>query len=255
MGQVSTPLTELWFHCFRQRAQPRWRLFCFPYSGGGTAIYRTWATHLPDAIEVWAAQLPGREKRLRETAFTDVPKLLAALGEALTPLLDRPVAFFGHSMGAWLCFELARFLRSVQAPQPQALFLSAQRAPSIPLRRAPIAQLPEPEFLNALRRFNGTPAELLEHAEFMQIMLPMLRADFALYESYTYHPEPPLTCPFTVFGGLQDFDVPREDLTPWRELTTAATTFRMVPGDHFFIKTAPGVVTQAVAQDLLRLGK
>lgn len=250
MAPSVTPLTALWFSCPRPRGQARWRLFCFPYAGGGAAIYRTWAAQLPDFIEVWVAQLPGREKRLREAAFTELPKLLVALGTALPPLLDRPFAFFGHSMGALLSFELARFLRSAPAPQPQALFLSAHRAPMLPRRHPPIAQRPEPEFLAALRALNGTPTELLEHAEFMQLMLPMLRADFALCETYTYLPAPPLTCPFTVFGGLQDFGVPHEDLTPWRALTTGPTTVHMVPGDHFFINTAQATLTQAVAQGL-----
>ena len=116
------------------------------------------------------------------------------------------------------------------------LFVSAGRAPQIPHRGPPIHTLPEKEFLAELRRLNGTPSELLEHEELMEIMLPLLRADFAMYETYVYSNEPPLNCPISAFGGLQDHRVKDSDLEAWRAQTNASFSLRMFPGDHFFLK-------------------
>jgi medium-chain acyl-[acyl-carrier-protein] hydrolase len=249
---IATLSVMQWFNISRRQPPARARLFCFPYAGGGAPIYRNWSQSLPAEIEVCAAQLPGRGSRIKETPFSDLSEMVAVIAEAIVPYLDLPVAFFGHSMGAMIAFELARKLRETQNMQPAHLFISGRRAPQVP-KDDPISHnLPEPELLKELQRLNGTPAEVLEHPELMQLMLPLLRADFSVVETYRYRPGAPLDCPVTVFGGLQDPEVSREHLEAWGEQTNAGFSLRMLPGDHFFLNTpsAQALLLRAISQEL-----
>lgn len=237
----------------RPNTHARLRLFCFPYAGGAATIYRLWQDKLPLSVEVSPVQLPGRGKRLSETPFTDVQAMVRAAAEALRPYMDMPFAFFGHSMGAMISFELARELRREHRVMPRQLFLSARRAPQVKNREKITYNLPDAEFIDDLRTLEGTPKEVLEQPELMQLMMPLLRADFAVCDTYEYVEEPPLDCPISVFGGLQDSGVTREHLQAWREQTTGAFSLRMVPGDHFFLNAAPAVLFQGLSQDLREL--
>src|SRR5438552_2333015 len=147
----------------RPRPDPRarLRLFCFPYAGGGASQFRTWAEGLPPEVELCPVQLPGREGRLRETPFTRIAPLVAALVTALRGYLDTPYAFFGHSLGALVGFELARALRRTGGPGPRGLLVSAYRAPDLPDPDPPLHLLSSPAFWDELRRLNGTPPEVL----------------------------------------------------------------------------------------------
>jgi medium-chain acyl-[acyl-carrier-protein] hydrolase len=231
----------------------RRRLFCFPYAGGGASAYRGWAAALPADLEVCPVQLPARESRLREAAFERPAPLVAALAEALQSHLDLPFAFFGHSMGAMIAFELTRELRRRGGPQPLHIFVSARRAPQVPAREEAIHDLPEPEFLAKLRELNGTPEEVLQHAELMRLLMPVLRADFAVNETYVYRLEAPLDAGISAFGGLGDVEVTREDLALWSEHTRGPFRLRMLPGDHFFLHGARDLIAESVARDLAEL--
>jgi medium-chain acyl-[acyl-carrier-protein] hydrolase len=242
--------SDSWITRRKPSPQARLRLFCFPYAGGGVSIFRAWSDGLPADVEVCPVQLPGRGTRLMEPPFTRLSPLIEALTQALFPLLDKPFAFFGHSLGALVSFELARQLRRQYAVQPVRLFISADRAPQIPNRDPPIHSLSEGEFLVELRRLNGTPREVLEDEELRQIMLPLLRADFAVYETYGYRTEPPLNCPISAFGGLQDHRVNRGDLEAWRDQTSVSFSLRMFPGDHFFLNTTLPVLLRVLSQEL-----
>ncbi len=241
---------DSWIAFRKPNPQARLRLFCFPYAGTGASIFRTLSDGLPADVEVCPIQFPGRGTRLMETPFTQLSPLIQALAQAMVPLLDKPFAFFGHSLGALVGFELARQLRRQSGVQPVRLFVSADRAPQIPHRDRPIHALPEAEFLGELRRLNGIPREVLEEAELMQIMLPVLRADFAVYENYVYSSEPPLPCPISTFGGLQDHRVSRGDLEAWRDQTSGSFSLRMFPGDHFFLRTTQPLLLQVLSQEL-----
>jgi medium-chain acyl-[acyl-carrier-protein] hydrolase len=199
-------------------------------------------------VEVCPVQLPGRGTRLMERPFTRVVPLVAALADALHPFLDRPFAFFGHSLGTLVSFALARRLRSRYGAGPAHLFVSAGPAPHLPHRHSPIHDLPDKDFLGALRQMNGTPTELLDHRELMELMLPVLRADFALYETYAYSTEPPLDCPITAFGGLHDLRVNDGDLQAWQAHTTASFSIRKFPGGHFFLNEP--VFLETLAEEL-----
>src|SRR5262245_6534617 len=141
------PASPLWFNCQKSGVAPGVRLFCFPYAGGGATIYNGWSGILPNQVEVCAVLLPGRGNRMMEPAVTEVGALVRALAEALENSLDRPFAFFGHSMGALICFELARHLRERGGPRPVHLFVSGRHAPQLPNTQRIVHDLPEDEFL------------------------------------------------------------------------------------------------------------
>jgi medium-chain acyl-[acyl-carrier-protein] hydrolase len=226
------------------------RLFCFPYAGGSALIYRDWWKGLTSHIEVCAVQLPGRGMRLGEPPFTRVEPLVDALMPVIMAHADKPFAFFGHSMGALISFELARALRREHGVEPFHLFISGRQAPSV-TDNEKTYDLPEQEFIEEVRRLNGTPKEILENAELMHLMLPLLRADFQLCETYTHAPGPPLDCPLTVFGGMQDCVTP-EELDQWRAYTNGPFALRRLPGDHFFLHTSQPLMLKVLAQKLLQ---
>ena len=205
---------------------------------------------MPADVEVCPVQYPGRGTRLKETPFTRLSPLVEALAEALAPLLDKPFAIFGHSMGALAGFELARQLRGQSGIRPVRFFVSADRAPQIPPRDRPIHALSEDDFLAELRRLKGIPGIVLEDAELMQLMLPIVRADVAAYETYVYATESPLDFPISAFGGLEDRRVNRADLEAWREQTSASFSLRTFPGDHFFLNTTQPLILQLLSQEL-----
>ena len=247
---TTTVAADPWLACRERKPHARLRLFCFPYAGGNAAIFRTWPDGLPADVEVCPVQLPGRGTRLMEPPFTQLSPLIQALAPALFPLLDKPFALFGHSLGALVSFELARHLRRQCGLHPVRLFVSAGRAPQIPNRDLPMHSLPEEEFVAKLRRLNGTPREVFEHEELMEIVLPLLRADLAVYETYVYSSEPPLNCHISTFGGLQDRNVTHSDLEAWRDQTTGSFSSRMFPGDHFFLNTTQPLLLQVLSQEL-----
>jgi medium-chain acyl-[acyl-carrier-protein] hydrolase len=225
-----------WIAYHKPRPGARVRLYCFPYAGGAASIFRGWADALPAEIEVRPVQPPGRESRIREPAFTRVEPLVAAFlaghGDDLGAM---PAAFFGHSMGALLAYELARALRREGRPAPVRLFVSARRAPHLPARERPIYALPEEEFRAELRELKGTPEEVLDHPELMELVGPLLRADFELIDTYEHAPGDPLGCPISAFGGIADATVSEEEMAGWRRHTAGPFRLRMLPGDHFFL--------------------
>jgi medium-chain acyl-[acyl-carrier-protein] hydrolase len=226
------------------------RLFCFPYAGGSASAFYTWPAHLPASIELCAVQLPGRETRMREPLFDHVAPLTGVLAETLASYFDKPFAFFGHSMGAIISFELARELRRQGQTNLKALFVSARVPPQIQVRQRPVYLMPEPELIATLRTFNGTPEVVFQDPELLGMLLPVLRADFAINECYTYSDEPPLDIPITAFGGTQDTIVDAGELGGWAQQTRGAFQLRMLAGDHFFLNTAQPQLIQAIIHNL-----
>lgn len=241
-----------WLTCFAPQPQATVRLFCFPYAGGGARAFQAWAGALAPTLEVWAVQLPGRESRLREPPVTRMDALARGVAAALRPYADKPFALYGHSMGAKLCFEVARQLRREGAPQPAHLSVSGCPAPQLPSDEPPSYTLPEAEFLNRLRQLNGTPREVLENPELMELLSPVLRADFEAIDTYRFTPEPPLDLPIAAYGGLQDEEATCEQLEAWREHTSAGFVLRMLPGDHFFLHSNQHLFLHTLTRDLLR---
>lgn len=206
---------------------------------------------MPVSIEVCPVQLPGRFNRIEEPAFRVLPDLVSLLVSEIGSYLDKPFAFFGHSMGALVSFELARYLRRTRNIEPFHLIVSGRRAPQLLDDRRPVHSLSEPEFIAELARLQGTPPEVLQHPELMELALPVLRSDFELCERYSFRSEPPLGCPITAFGGTEDVDVSRADLEAWHQQTSSTLSVRMVAGDHFFIHAFEDWLIDQVTRSLL----
>lgn len=242
---------EAWLSVPKPSLAPRVKLFCFPYAGGSAAVYRPWADVLPPDIEVNAIQLPGREWRLKEPPIDSLEVLLSELMVVLAPSMDIPFAFFGHSLGALVSFELARTLRRERHIEPVHLFVSAYRAPQLPNDEPQMHDAIEEDVVTALRSMRGTPDDVLGNRDLMELLLPALRADFAIADRYEYVDEPPLSAPISVFGGLGDADFERRQLEPWAAQTTGAFKLRMMPGSHFFINEAADLLLRALFNDLM----
>jgi surfactin synthase thioesterase subunit len=227
------------------------RLFCFPYAGGGASTFASWAACLPAGVEVFPVQLPGRENRLREPLFRELPPLVEALATALTPLLNRPFAFFGHSLGALIAFELTRWLRRHSGPLPMLLMLSAQAPPHLPRNYPSPYALSDDSFLQELaRRYGGIPSQLFSDRELRELFLPVLQADFALLAAYRYQAEAPLEMSLEVFGGEQDRAVRHDELYAWQEHTRGPIRLRLYPGDHFYVKPSRDALMADIARAL-----
>lgn len=244
---------DVWVIRPRPNPKAALRMFCFPFAGGNAATYRAWPELLPPEVELCAVQLPGRGARLREQPFRQIEPLVAALLPALQPFLDRPFVLFGHSMGSLIAFELCRALRQLRRPGPLHLFVSGRFAPQLPDPDPPCYALPEPEFIQELRRLQGTPEEVLNNPDLLELVLPLLRADFELSETYRYLPGPPLGCPISAFGGAEDHEVSAAGLDAWREQTRSTFRARTLPGDHFFLVPRQAELLAAVSEDLAHL--
>lgn len=241
---------SFWIRYAKSNVQARVRLFCFAYAGGGAGVFRAWGSRLPPEIEVCPIELPGRGSRIMASPFTRLTPLIEMLAQDIQPYLTMPFAFFGHSMGGLISFELTRQLRRQLAAVPTHLLISAYRAPQLPHTNPPIHQLPDSAFVEALRSFNGTPQAVLENTELMRLMLPTLRADFAVCETYVYTHEEPLGCPISVFGGLQDREVSQSELEAWHKQTYNSFTLRMFAGHHFFLHSAQESLLEVMSQEL-----
>ena len=239
-----------WFVVHRPVLNPVLRLFCFPFAGGGALVYRDWSEHVPRGVEVCAVQLPGREGRFKERPYTRLADLVQGLVPAFTTHSQLPSVFFGHSMGALVAFEVARELRRRQQRGPELLMVSGCRGPQRRDTDPPIHDLPEPDFVEEIRKLNGTPEAIFGNQELLQLLLPVLRADFEVCETYAYQEEKPLSCPVAAFGGTEDEDVSPEDVAAWSHETTASFTQRMFPGDHFYLLDQPVPLMQQVIAQL-----
>lgn len=212
------------------------RLFCFPSSGGAAQSFRNWQRHFGDAVEVCPVQLPGRWTRRHEPLLRSMAELVAAAGTALLPLFDRPFGFFGHSVGAIAGFELTRWLRRHRHPMPSQLLIAARCAPSEPDLLPQLHQLPDRAFIDQMQaRYEGIPQAILDEPEMLALLLPILRADIEISETYQYRDEAPLDVPMHVYGGITDRAVTTEQLAAWQAHSTRTITHRMFPGGHFFV--------------------
>lgn len=224
-----------WLLALRGAGPLRHRLFCFPYAGAGATVYRRLARLVPPGLEICAVQLPGREERLTETAFVRLDAIVSALVREIQPLTAAPFAFFGHSMGALIAFELARELRRQGLAMPQHLFVSGRRPPHLPGRSRPLHALPSAELRRELRELQGMPAEVLDNVELMALVEPILRADFEVCETYAYAAGEPLDVPLSVFGGTSDPEAPADELEGWRRHSARFAGVRLLPGHHFYL--------------------
>lgn len=198
-----------------------------------------------------AVQLPGRGGRIREQPIASIPTLTELLTPEFLPLLDRPYAFFGHSMGAVLAMELARVIASTGRRGPEHLFLSARRPPHLPRLEADLHRLPDDAFLKLLgSRYGGVPAEVLQEPDLLALFLPALRADITALETFTPGDAEPLTCPITAYGGDEDRLVTLDQLRDWRGYTSGGFRVKQFRGGHFYLQDRRDELVSDVTQVL-----
>ena len=241
--------------CLGRRATPAYRLICVPYAGAGAAAYFAFREGLAPDIEAWAVRLPGRETRVAEPALTDIRSVVELLtdeiaGDQSLSAGSVPFALFGHSMGALIAFELARSLRRRGLPVPVRLFVSGRRAPAMPDDQPSLHRLPSAAFLAAIERLGGLPTEILADVEMVDLILPALRADFAVCETYEHRVEPPLPCGISAFGGRSDPTTTPGQLAGWQAESGGRFTSRLYDGDHFFLHVHTGPILRAIREDL-----
>lgn len=245
LDRPAMPVSGDWIIRPRPVPNARARLVCCPYAGGAASIYRAWAPLLSPGIELCALQLPGREQRHREPPLTSMEEVVEATVQATLLLADRPLVLFGHSMGAIIAYETARAL-ATRGILVRHLIVSGRRAPHLGRIRDNAHDLPDADLVKQLRRLNGTPAEVLENDELLAIILPVVRADFRVIETYVQKETTRLTCDLSVLGGESDTDVDLASLHAWREVTTGKVEIRTFPGDHFYLSSQRTALLQFI---------
>lgn len=245
--------TNPWFQVPRPAPGAALRLFCFPYAGGSAAIYDGWGAALFGDVEVVAVQYPGRGNRFHEPLIDRCSDMVAALLPQIRPLLAKPFAFFGHSNGGLISYELARALQREGVSQQVHHFVSGHRAIHLPQTDHAKHQLPDDEFIRELVDLGGTPQELLESRELLDLFLPVLRADFALSETYTFPGGAPLRSSMSLLYGSDDIAVPESDVLRWIELVDGRIDYRCFNGGHFFVQSHKQQVIDFVSDRLGRL--
>jgi surfactin synthase thioesterase subunit/glycosyltransferase involved in cell wall biosynthesis len=233
---AARPEAHRWFPSIEDATPGKLRLFCFPWAGGGALPYKAWREPLSAVAAVVPVRLPGREARSSEPAFEQMGPLVQALLEEIRPFLDERFAFFGHSMGAGIAFELARALRNAGLPLPVSLHVSGARAPQYRLHHQPPPEPSLRDFIEELRRLEGFPPSVLNNPELLKLALPPLLSDARLYRSYRYVPGAPLPIPIFAYGGDADPNVTLENLEAWREQTSVHFSSREFEGGHFYLE-------------------
>jgi medium-chain acyl-[acyl-carrier-protein] hydrolase len=250
---LSVPATNPWIAARAPKPEAEVRLFCFPFAGGGASTYRDWQSALGPRIDVYPVQLPGREDRLKERPESSMRVLASRLADALRPLLRGRFAFFGHSMGALIQYELTRELERRGADLPFMILPAARRAPHIALQSEPIHELSDEAFLKRLiDRYQAIPASVLAEPELMALFLPMLKADFRMLETYRYEDAAALRAPISAFAGARDAGETAALVWKWRELTAGPFRLDVIDGGHFFLSESRATLLPAVSSALLR---
>jgi medium-chain acyl-[acyl-carrier-protein] hydrolase len=231
------------------------RLVCFPNAGSGAAGYRAFAPLLAPEAELTIVRLPGREARIAEEPHRALDELVPRLAGELAPQLDvgtRRLAFFGHSMGALVAFELARHLRREGARLPDRMIVSGRPAPHVPYPPGYefVHTLPEDRLVDRLRGYSGTPEALLADPDLLRMFLPTLRADFEVVETYRHREEEPLPCGISAYGGRSDAEVPSTALEGWSAHTSGPFRARLFDGGHFYLDESRPLVARTILTDL-----
>ena len=243
------PPASVWFRTFVHRPAAELRLVCFPHAGGTAAGFRGWGEQLPPSIEVVAVQYPGRQDRFGEPPAPDMATLADEITRSLLPLLDRPVAFFGHSMGGTVAYEVARRLPRELRPALVRLFASARRGPA---ECRPL----EPRYrgveglVTYVRELGGMGAALLDDPDLREIVIPPLLGDFHIVDTYRHVPGRPLSCPVTAVVGSHDPSNTRAEGEQWAQYTTADFEVRELPGGHFYTETATAELMALLTEKL-----
>ncbi|XRQ13795.1 thioesterase II family protein [Actinomadura welshii] len=223
-----------WFRCTENRPWASMRLFCLPHAGGSAVFYRPWAKEISPAVEVHAVQYPGRADRMADAMVTDAHQLARLVAGAMAPLMDRPAALFGHSMGAVLAYEVARLLQE-RGSAPVHVFASGARPPH-DRGEDRVGDRDDDGIVAEMVKLGGSDAEALQDPELRELVLPYVRNDFRLIEDYAHRAAGPrLAVPVTALIGDADPHVTREQAARWAEVTDGRFALKVLPGGHFYL--------------------
>ncbi|MFF1918024.1 thioesterase II family protein [Streptomyces sp. NPDC058239] len=237
-----------WVRRFHPAPEATTRLVCFPHAGGSASYYFPVSRTLSPEIDVLAIQYPGRQDRRAEPCVPDLRTLADLVVQRLAPWLDRPLALFGHSMGATLAFEVAvRLERS--GTVPLSLFASGRRAPSRH-RTETVHLLDDDGLIANVKRLSGTATQILDDDEVLRMVLPSIRSDYKAAETYRYQPVPRLHCPVVVLTGDQDPQVTLDEAEAWANHTTGTFELTRFSGGHFFLNNHAHRVTKELRDHL-----
>ncbi|NEO76845.1 MAG: alpha/beta fold hydrolase [Moorea sp. SIO4G3] len=242
--------TRRWIAYHQPKPNARLRLFCFHPWGSSASMFQGWSDQLLTDIEVLPIQLPGRQRRLQEKPFTEFVPLIQVLGEIISPYLDRPFAFFGHSMGALIAFELAHVLEQEYNLKPLHLFLSAALPPSDTSLSKEFESFSQEQRLNYLMNISEIPKDIYDDPSLLQELMNVFKADLKLLQSYTYVEKPPLSCPISSFGGINDSLTSEKQLSEWSKYTSSTFEVQMFPGKHMFLKDSQKLLLDTIYQML-----
>jgi medium-chain acyl-[acyl-carrier-protein] hydrolase len=240
---------DRWVPFRHEGAVVRCRLFAFPHAAGNAALYRPLRRLMPPEVDFCPIELPGRAARLDEPPFTSMSSLMEQLHHALQPLMAIPFGFFGHSVGAWMAYEAARQLRSVDGRRCVHLFVSGRGSPKgVAADLASARPRSDDELLAILHGFGGTPAAIMQRPELVAVLLPALRADLALVDGYRLDPGDRIACPITAFGGADDHSH-SGSLQSWRDFTSGNFRTCIFTGGHFYFAPVAADLAEEIVQD------
>lgn len=223
------------------------RLFCFSHAGGAASSFRSWQSFFPSYVEICPIQLPGRENRFKEPFITNMDDLIDKMWPYISVVLDYPFAFFGHSLGGLIAFELAKKIQQENRGTLLNLFISAASAPNYGESTHAFHQLPDDQFIQHLRKYGGMPEQILQDADALNVFLPRLRADFTLFETYRNRVPFPINAPIRVFGGNEDYLIALNSLQAWEKYTKTSFTIQLFPGNHFYLQKRSQVLCQTIS--------
>ncbi|MFI5727010.1 alpha/beta fold hydrolase [Streptomyces cyaneofuscatus] len=229
---------------------PVLNLYCLPYAGSSARIYAPWQDELPSWVTLVPLELPGRGARWSESAKSDLSELLDDLARRVEQAGHAPYAIFGHSFGGVLAFELARHLRMRGFPAPRRLLVSGCPAPHLAVPDESSHDLPTEEFVHRLRQLSGTPEELLENDELMELYIPVIRADYTILDHYKPSRAEPLGCGITAFYGRDDEDADRAAVEAWDPYSDRDFAVEEIAGDHFFLRDSRSELLEGVTRYL-----
>ncbi|MCX4765827.1 thioesterase domain-containing protein [Streptomyces sp. NBC_01275] len=226
---------DRWLRVHRCRApRPARRLVCFPHAGGTAHLFHGWPAQLPDDVELLAVRYPGRQDRLAEPCVEDMAELADAVAESLAPYTGLPLTLFGHSMGSAVAYEVALRLEA-RGVRPAHLLVSGRAAPHR-ARPAGVAEGDDEALLATVRSLGDYQAEVYDIPELRELLLPALRADYRLIETYRPERPVPLRTPVTAYSGSDDTSCPMDAVRAWGDLTGPGRfQLRLFPGDHFYL--------------------
>ncbi|GAA3122062.1 thioesterase II family protein [Streptomyces echinatus] len=227
-------------------AEPAGTLFCFPYAGGSPETFRSWSGAIADDIELVCVILPGRGRRLKEARYDRWQPLVDDVFEALSPYLGRRHAFYGHSFGGRLAYELAHLAVAEHPGMTRRLFVSGCRSPDAPQNRPYMHEMPESDFRAAVAKMGGTPAELFEEERLLRLLLPTVRSEIRLAELWDHRHASGVDVPITALYSPDDPIDGWESMRGWQNFTRRHCELIEAPGGHFFVDSHPEYVTGIV---------